>query len=61
MPNQLRKVSLQFPSLKQLIDYTLTVDVTKCEIIRSTFTLICELTDADIELAKHGFGALDIE
>ena len=61
MPTTKRKVTLRFPTLKQLIDYTLTIDITNCEVVRSYFLLICELTEADIELAKNGYGAVEVE
>jgi hypothetical protein len=57
MPRQKRKVRLLFPDLKSLLDFTLEIEITKCEIIKSQFILICELEEAKIELAINGFGA----
>ena len=61
MPNTQRKVVLEFPDLKSLIDYTLLIDISNCEIIRTKFILRCELTEADIELALNGYRATIIE
>lgn len=57
----MKKVILAFPDLLKLVDYTLVVDVTQCEINRTGFTLICELSEADIELAKMGYEAYVLE
>ena len=57
MPLTKRKVHLVFPDLKSLIDFTLEIEITKCEIIKSQFKLICELQESKIELAMNGFGA----
>ena len=61
MPDVKRNVVLQFPNLRGLIDYTLLIDLTNCEVIRSQFVLICELTEADIELALNGYRATIVE
>ena len=52
---------LEFPDLEALLNYTRTIDINNCEIIRSKFILICELTEADIEVAMNGFKAVVIE
>ncbi len=61
MPTSKRKVIIEFPDLKSLIDYTLLIDLTNSEIIRTKFILICELTEADIELALNGYKTVAIE
>jgi hypothetical protein len=50
-----RKVKMKFHSLKDLIDFTMDVDINKCEIIRPTYTLITELGDEEIALAKIAY------
>ena len=57
----MKRVLLQFPTLLALIDFTLIVDSTNCEINRTAFTLSCRLTTADIELATRGFNATILE
>ena len=61
MPKLTRMVTLKFLSIKQLIDFTLTIDLTHCEVVRSTFLIVCQLTEAEIELAKNGYQALEVE
>jgi hypothetical protein len=56
-----RKVILKFPSLKEMIDYNVTIEISNCEVVRSKCLLICELTEAEIELAKMGYNAVIIE
>ena len=56
-----RKVILQFPDLKSLLDYSITIELVKCEVVRSRFILICELTTKEIELAINGYNAKLIE
>ena len=56
-----RKVILQFPDLKSLVDYSLAIDLIKCEVVRTRFILICDLTTKEIELATNGYGAEIIE
>ncbi len=61
MDKDKRKVILEFRDLKALLDYTLLTETNNCEIIRSKFTLICELTEADIALAMQEYKAVVIE
>ena len=56
-----RKVVLQFPDLKTMIDFTLAFDVNNCEQIRTANVLICELSGADISVALLEFKAVIIE
>jgi len=56
-----RNVVLEFPDLKTMVDFTLNVDAHNFEQIRSRFILICELTEADIALARLKYNAVVIE
>ena len=53
----MKEVLLEFPTLLALVDFTLATDMTKCEIDRTHFTMLCRLSDAELELALNGFGA----
>ena len=56
-----RNITLQFPDLKCLVDYSITIDIIKCEVVEEKFRLICDLTTKEIELAVNGCGAEVIE
>ena len=58
MPTTKQKVHLQFHDIKSLIDFTLLIELTNCEVLRTQLILICELTAAEIELAVNGFRAI---
>lgn len=53
----MKEVLLEFPTLLALVDFTLAIDLTQCEIDRLHLTIACRLTDAELELALNGFGA----
>jgi hypothetical protein len=53
----MKKVALQFPSIIELVDFTLAIDADKCTMNKMTLLLICELPEKEIELAKNGFKA----
>ena len=54
----MKKLTLQFESLKMLIDFTLLLDLTNCKIDEANYRLTCfELNESEIELAKAGFNA----
>jgi hypothetical protein len=57
----MRNVVLEFKSLKDLIDFTVTAGISNCEIDRTKFCLFCEMEEADIELALRGFDAIVIK
>lgn len=61
MPALKRKVVLEFPSLKELIDFATVVNLGNCEIIRTRNLLISELSSADIELAQRNYSAVSTE
>ncbi len=53
----MQKIALQFPSIIELVDFTLAIDKDKCQTEKMTLLLICELSEKDIKLAKNGFKA----
>lgn len=53
----MREVTLQFYLLKELIDFTLLMDLTNCKIDEVNNRLTCLLQESEIELAKKGFNA----
>jgi hypothetical protein len=53
----MKKVTLEFESLKALIDFTLLIELTYCKIDEANYRLTCELQEPEIELAKEGFNA----
>ena len=53
----MQNVTLQFPSIFALIDFTINVDISKCHIDSQELKLTCELNESQIELAIAGFGA----
>jgi len=54
----MKTVSLQFPSILQLIDFTLAIDSNFCQMNKETLVLICELSENEIELATSGYSAM---
>ena len=52
------QVTLQFPSILELIDFSLFIDGTMFEADRRKNTLTCELTAEDIQLAKKNYQAV---
>ncbi len=53
----MNKVGLQFPSIIELVDFTLAIDADKCKTNRMVLLLICELSENEITLAKNNFKA----
>ena len=53
-----QKVTLIFPSLRQLWDFAQAIHANSIEIISTTCTLICDCKEADIQLAKEKYGAV---
>lgn len=51
-------VILQFSDIIQLVNFTLVADLKKCSVIESELLVICELNEADIELAINGYNAI---
>lgn len=54
----MKHVTLQFPSILELIDFSLTIEGTMFEADRRKNTLTCELSTSDIELATQGYKAI---
>jgi len=55
----LQKVTLIFTSLNQLWGFIREAKINYTELIERDFTLICDCTSSDIELAKQKYGAID--
>jgi hypothetical protein len=60
MSNKLfmKKVSLQFLSILQLMDFTLAIDSNFCQMNKTTLVLTCELSEKEINLATSGYEAI---
>ena len=54
----MKKVALQFDNIMLLTDFLGVIEVATCEINRRALVVICEISEADIKLAIHGFGRL---
>lgn len=54
----MRQVTLQFPSILELIDFTLEVAEKACEVKRLHLILICNLAEAEVELARSRYKAI---
>ncbi|MDQ3681934.1 MAG: hypothetical protein M3352_02530 [Bacteroidota bacterium] len=54
----MKKVSLQFLSILQLIDFTLAIDSNFCQMNKTTLVLTCELSEKEINLATSGYEAI---
>ena len=48
-------VKLNFLTLKDLIDFTIEVDIDNCHVNRPTYTLTAELDEAQVALAKLAY------
>lgn len=57
----MKKVTLQFNNILSLIDYLDVIKNYDCWMNRRDFTVSCLLSEADIELAKQGYGATVLE
>ena len=53
----MQTVTLQFPSLPELLDFQLVTQTQTFHVNTVTLTLSGAFPDAEIELAKAGFGA----
>ncbi len=54
----MKKVSLQFHSILQLIDFTLAIDSNFCEMNKETLVVSGEFSEKEIELATSGYKAI---
>ncbi len=53
----MKKVVLQFPSIIELVDFTLAIDEKKFPTNNMRLLLICEVSEKEIKLAKNNFKA----
>lgn len=51
------RTKLKFLNIAELIEFTLVIDVARCEIDKEAFEVVCTLNEMELELAKSGFGA----
>jgi hypothetical protein len=54
----MKQVTLQFPSILELIDFSLFIDGTMFEADRRKNTLTCELSAEEIKLARENYQAI---
>lgn len=53
----MKRVTLQFPGLDELLEYSEVINIDKCSTNKRKLTIRGELSDADIELAVIEYGA----
>ena len=53
----MRKICLKFLKLRDLLEFVDLSRTVKFALIPNTFNIVCELTEADIELAMNAFAA----
>ena len=53
----MKKVSLQFQSLLELVNFTIVIGVVNYEINRTAFQLTCEMSEADLQRAQESYRA----
>lgn len=56
----MRKPTLEFASLEDLLDFCKTVEVFNGFINKDLFQFTARLTDAAIELSQHRYGAKEV-
>jgi len=56
-----QKSTLKFQSIGSLVDFAVFIDSSKFFINRRLLTITGEFTQADIELAKNGYGAIEVQ
>ena len=54
----MKKVILKFPTMMELADFSMFVDLKKALIDKDKFTLTADLSEAEIELARNAYNAL---
>jgi hypothetical protein len=54
----MKHVTLQFPSILELVDFSLIIAEKDCEVKRTKLVLQCKLHEADIQLALREFKAI---
>ncbi|HVG12079.1 MAG TPA: hypothetical protein VM843_03700 [Flavisolibacter sp.] len=53
----MKKVSLQFQSLLELVNFTILIGVVNYEVNRTAFQLTCEMSDVDLDRAQESYRA----
>lgn len=53
----MKKIALQFPSIIELVDFTVAIDADNCITNKMSLLLICEVSEKEIELAQNSFQA----
>lgn len=53
----MRKVILQFQCILDMVDFQSLTDTFSCESNLDQLTLVCSLSEAEIELAQNGYHA----
>ncbi|HEY0060258.1 MAG TPA: hypothetical protein VGB56_14070 [Flavisolibacter sp.] len=57
----MKKVIIGFRTAEDLSDYQFAVDAPQCITNRERFTMICNLSEADIKVARNRFHATVLE
>jgi hypothetical protein len=57
----MKKVTLQFTDLLQLLEFMDITNTRDCPIDTNTLQLKCELSEADLELAQNAYNALVVD
>lgn len=57
----MKKVTLIFPSILELVDFTIKVNTQVFEINRTKLSLTGKFSEEDIEVARRGFNAIILE
>ncbi|HEY0059997.1 MAG TPA: hypothetical protein VGB56_12755 [Flavisolibacter sp.] len=53
----MKKVSLQFQSLLELVNFTILIGVVNYEVNRTAFQLTCEMSEGDLDRALESYRA----
>ena len=51
------QTTLKFSNIQELIEFTLVIDIHRCQIDKEAFEIVCTMNEMELELAKSGFGA----
>ena len=49
--------TLKFKNIEELIEFTLAINISRCQIDQEMSEIVCTMNERDLELAKSGFGA----
>ena len=53
----MKKVTLQFDDMQALLEFLNTIKVRVCQYNLKNLTALCEISEAEMELATNGFNA----